>query len=273
MLEENKTAFSISVVSHGHREYIISLLRDLAKLRRPDIEVILTWNLTGEEIDLDRQSFPFPITSVRNDAPKGFAANHNYAFRLSTGVNFVVLNPDISLPEDPFHFLIPILENHPPCICAPLIKTQDGEIEDSARFFPSPLILIKKAAAKILKKKLKLEKVPENRTMLNPDWVAGMFMVIPHSIYKKLGGLSERYYLYYEDVDFCARARQAGIEVYVSKLVSVVHHAQRKSHNDLQFFRWHVESALRFLSSRAYIFLMLKRTLKKIRRLIPNERT
>jgi N-acetylglucosaminyl-diphospho-decaprenol L-rhamnosyltransferase len=272
MLEENKTAFSISIVSHGHQEYIISLLRDLAKLRRPDIEVILTWNLTGEEIDFDRKSFPFPIRSIRNDTPKGFAANHNYAFRLSTGVNFVILNPDISVPEDPFFFLIPILENHPPCICAPLIKTQNGEIEDSARFFPSPFTLIKKAAAKIVKYKLKLEKVPEDQAMLNPDWIAGMFMVIPHSIYKKLGGLSERYYLYYEDVDFCARARQAGIEVYVSKLVSVVHYAQRKSHNDSQFFRWHVESALRFLTSRAYILLMFNRTLKKIRHLISNQR-
>lgn len=271
MLEENKTAFSISIVSHGHGEYIISLLMDLAKLRRPDIEVILTWNLAGEKIDFDRKSFPFPIRSVRNDTPKGFAANHNAAFRLSTGVNFVILNPDISLPKDPFVFLVPILENHSPCICAPLIKTQNGEIEDSARFFPTPLILIKKAAAKIVKHKLKLERVPEDQNMLNPDWIAGMFMVIPHSIYKKLGGLSERYYLYYEDVDFCARARQAGIEVYVSKLASVVHYAQRKSHNDWQFFRWHVESALRFLTSRSYIFLMFKRTLKKIRNLISKE--
>lgn len=273
MLEENKTALSISIVSHGHQKYVLSLLWDLARLRRTDMEVILTWNLIGEEIDFDRQLFPFPIISIRNDYPKGFAANHNYAFGLSTGVNFVVLNPDISLREDPFRVLIPILENCAPCICAPLIKTQDGEIEDSARFFPGPLTLLKKAVARILKLKLELEKIPEDRTMLNPDWFAGMFMVIPRSVYKKLGGLSERYYLYYEDVDFCARARQAGIEVYVSKLVAAVHFAQRKSHTDFRFFRWHIESALKFLLSRAYISLLFKRIFKKISRSIPKEPT
>ena len=267
MLKKNETRFSISIVSHGHRSFVIALLEDLAKLHRTDIEVILTWNQLEEETELNQEAFDFPIISIHNSSPKGFAANHNYAFTHSNGNNFVILNPDIRMPKDPFPFLISILNCYSPCICAPLIENSFHKIEDSARYFPSPFTLFQKAAEKILHKTPNIDNVPENQTMLNPDWIAGMFMVIPNAIYKKLSGLSERYYLYYEDVDFCARARQAGVEIFVSKLVTVVHLAQRKSHSDKEFFQWHIKSAIKFFGSKAYINIMRRRTLNSVKRL------
>jgi GT2 family glycosyltransferase len=264
MSEKNQIQFSISIVSHGHRGFVISLLDDLARLNRQDIEVVLTWNLDSEKIDFPEKHFPFKLTEITNVRPKGFAANHNSAFKCCTGSNFVVLNPDISLPKDPFTHLLKILNKHYPCICAPSIKNSQNEIEDSARFFPSPLSLSKKAIAKIFNYSSRIDQIPSNNEILEPDWIAGMFMVIPCPIYKKLNGLREQYHLYYEDVDFCARARYAGIEIYVSKEATAIHHAQRKSHRNLRFFIWHLESAGKFFVSKAYIALMLMRIHKKV---------
>ena len=253
--------FSISIVSHGHRRFVVSLLHDLAQLGRHDLEIILTWNIFEDGSDFIGEQLPFRLTVINNLEPKGFAANHNQAFQHCEGANFVILNPDISLPADPFSELLNLLEQHAPCICAPIIKASDNKLEDSARFFPSPFSLAKKAAAKIFRVEQAPDAIPDHGAVLNPDWIAGMFMVIPRRIYQNLHGLEESYHLYYEDVDFCARARLSDIGVYVSKNAYAIHHAQRQSHKSLRYFGWHLESAAKFFTSKAY-FIYLIRKLK-----------
>jgi N-acetylglucosaminyl-diphospho-decaprenol L-rhamnosyltransferase len=258
MPSEQQTKFSISVISHGHRILITSLLVDLAKIGRKDIEVILTWNLKQEDNVLDSAAFPFPILSTVNDSPRGFAANHNAAFRHSSGEYFVILNPDIRLPDDPLEKLLLVLDTQRDVLCAPIILNTRNEIEDSARFFPSPLGLVKKAAAKALGIRLRLPDIPLIDGLLHPDWIAGMFLVVPRRIYAALGGLSERYFLYYEDVDFCARARLLGVDIIVTPEASAIHDARRESHRNLRFLSWHFSSALKFFTSRAYLTLRLQ---------------
>lgn len=251
--------FSVSIVSHGHGDYVFSLLQDIARLGRSDLEVILTWNIPEEPASLDAWPVPFPLTVINNGAPKGFAANHNQAFLSAGGANFVILNPDISLPDDPFPSLLRLMEKHGPCICAPLIKAPDQQLEDSARFFPSPFSLVRKAIAKILRLTPAREKIPDDGFALNPDWVAGMFMVIPRQVYKNLNGLRESFHLYYEDVDFCARAKLYGIKVYVSKAAYAIHDAQRQSHKNLHYFSWHLKSAIKFFTSKAYLICAIEK--------------
>ncbi len=242
---------SLSIVSHGHKQHVGSLMADLIRLGRADLEVILTLNVP-EELMFDKDTLPFALTLVKNVVPKGFAANHNAAFSVSTGENFVVLNPDIQLLDDPFPPLLALLEENPHCICAPFIVNQSGAIEDSARYFPTPTFLLKKLLGKLFQMTPQTEEIPASGDVLMPDWVAGMFIVIPRAIYIALEGLNERYHMYYEDVDFCARARLAGYEVLVSKRAKVVHEAQRDSHRKVRYLMWHIGSALRFFCSSAY---------------------
>lgn len=258
MFSDRRPVFSISIVSHGHRALILQLLDDLIRTERKDFELILTWNLKNEAMGIDGTSYPFRVIFISNKIPQGFAHNHNAAFRKSNGKNFVILNPDIRLPEDPFDVLSKVLVSQPDAICAPLIVNIDREPEDSARSFPSPWTLLKKAAAKAFGISIAHEKPLYCGRLLNPDWVAGMFMVIPRHIYKALNGLSEKYFLYYEDVDFCARARLRRFEVFVTEDAFAVHNARRESHRNLRFFTWHATSALKFFTSRAYLALKIR---------------
>lgn len=237
----------------------MALLADLTRIGRKDIEVILTWNLKQEDNTVDFAAYPFPILPAINDSPQGFAANHNAAFRRSSGEHFVILNPDIRLLEDPFAALLSILDARRDVICAPTILNTRNEPEDSARFFPSPLGLVKKALAKAAGIRLKLPAIPMRDGLLRPDWIAGMFLVIPRHVYAALEGLSDKYFLYYEDVDFCARARLQGIEIVVTPKAVAIHDARRESHRNLRFLSWHFSSALKFFTSRAYLMLSLQR--------------
>jgi hypothetical protein len=258
MHSNSNIIFSISIVSHGHRELVLALLDDLARLSRRDIEVILTWNLETENPALNEKEYPFHLTVLRNAKPKGFAENHNSAFPYCHGKNFVLMNPDIRISEDPFTVLLALLHHNPNAICAPIIVNSRLEVEDSARFFPSPGLLVKKGVAKLFGKKLSHKKIPSTPTgALRPEWIAGMFMVIPREIFSKLGGLSEKYHLYYEDVDFCARARMQGIEVLVATDARAIHEARRESHKNPRFFIWHLKSAATFFCSPAYLRMRL----------------
>ena len=250
--------FSISLVSHGHREYISRLLEELAHLQRADFEVILTLNLP-EELPGNLEALPFNVNVLKNSAPQGFAANHNAAFMVSRGENFVILNPDIELLNDPFDVLAALLSENPGSICAPTVVDHAGILEDSARHFPTPVFLLKKLLSKLFKFRVPIDAVEARNDVLMPDWVAGMFMVVPRDIYIRLHGLNERYHMYYEDVDFCARARLAGYQILVSKRAKVIHEAQRDSHRKIGYLLWHLKSAFKFFTSTAYVRIQLRR--------------
>jgi len=86
-------------------------------------------------------------------------------------------------------------------------------------------------------------------------------MMFPRSVFSLLQGFDERYFLYYEDVDICARLNLAGFPVAVLPECTVVHHAQRSSHRSLRYLRWHISSMMRFFMSPVY------RELKRLGRL------
>ncbi|OBV37629.1 glycosyltransferase [Janthinobacterium psychrotolerans] len=250
--------FSLSIVSHGHQAYIVPLLHQLAALEVHNFEVILTLNII-EELAIDLEALPFKVYLIVNPSPQGFAANHNAAFMLSNGDHFVVLNPDIRLIDNPFPALLAMVEQSSSAICAPLIVTATGTIEDSARNFPSPYHLVRRIVGRLLNLPRPREKVPQVGSLLAPDWAAGMFLLVPRAIYTALHGFSERYFLYFEDVDFCARARLAGFEVLVNTEIRVIHEAQRDSHRQLRYMLWHLGSAMKFFASTVYIKILMRR--------------
>jgi N-acetylglucosaminyl-diphospho-decaprenol L-rhamnosyltransferase len=94
--------------------------------------------------------------------------------------------------------------------------------------------------------------VPQQGDLLMPDWVAGMFLMVPRPTYALLDGFNDGFFLYFEDVDFGARARLAGCHILVNRAVAVIHRAQRDSHRRPRFMWWHVQSAFRFFRSATY---------------------
>lgn len=250
---------SLSIISHGHHVHVAKLLQQLAELDRSDFEVILTLNLP-EPVAL--ASLPYPVKLIQNATPKGFGANHNAAFLESTGDYFVILNPDIELLEDPFDPLLELAKRDGLNICAPVIVGADGEVEDSARNFPTPYSLFKRLFYRLLGRPIPPDTLRQDRDTVQPDWVAGMFVMVARATYELLGGFNDAYFLYFEDVEFGARARLAGCHILVCKRARVIHQAQRDSHRRLRFMWWHVQSAAKFFVSPAYLRVLIRRVAK-----------
>jgi GT2 family glycosyltransferase len=177
----------------------------------------------------------------------GFGANHNQAFKSSHGDYFCILNPDIRLLDCPFPVLIESLKKAGVGVVAPLVLSPVGSIDDSARHFPS----FKKIFLKLFTRRWTSD-YALNNDPINVDWVAGMFMLFTKKTFEHLNGFNERYFLYYEDVDICARLNLAGLKVMVNPAARVVHYAQHSSHRSLKYLRWHISSLYRFLTSHEY---------------------
>ncbi|MGD8709906.1 MAG: glycosyltransferase, partial [Ectothiorhodospiraceae bacterium] len=233
----------VSVVSHGQGRLVAALLDDIRRYWDHDgLHVVVTQNLP-EAAPAGIENMPIPVRVVRNSRPKGFAANHNAAFRVFDSDVFCVVNPDIRCPEDPLPALRRVLTRPEVALAAPQVVSPDGSLEDSARRRITPWRIVKRVCG--------LERGPDytiQDRLVFPDWVGGMFMVLRSGVFERLGGFDERFRLYCEDADLCMRLWQSGCRVVVTPGTRVVHDARRGSHRNLQLLRWHVASLLRLFA-------------------------
>jgi N-acetylglucosaminyl-diphospho-decaprenol L-rhamnosyltransferase len=235
---------SISIVSHTQIALVKPLLLDLNRYcETSSVEVILTLNIP-ESLPFNLDDFSYPIVLLVNSVPKGFGANHNTAFAHARGRYFCVLNPDIRISSNPFDELLANFTDHSIGVAAPLVMDGEGQVEDSARNFPTPLTILCKALGYCNGNDYVIGEEP-----FYPDWVGGMCMLFSRASFQRLGGFDERFFLYYEDVDICARSWLLGLKVMVNPQSKITHYAQRTSRYRLKYLGWHLKSMIRFFFS------------------------
>lgn len=235
---------SISIVSHGQGNLVRNVLADLSNQVDPaQVDVILTKNIP-ESLPFTVEDFAFSVKIVENATPKGFGANHNVAFRQASGKWFCVMNPDLRITADPFPQILSCMTDLGVGVVGPQVLAPDGTVEDSVRRFPTPLNLI----AKLLGLSDGRYAPPTDEKPFPVDWIAGMFMLFRAEDFGCIGGFDEDFFLYYEDVDICARLWEVGRQVLTCPGVRVIHEARRTSRRNLQYMRWHAASLLRYFS-------------------------
>jgi GT2 family glycosyltransferase len=132
-------------------------------------------------------------------------------------------------------------------VVAPLVLNGDGGVEDSARRFPNPIAILSKVIGFKFQNPYVL-----NGSKMYPDWVAGMFMLFRADTFREINGFDDKYFLYYEDVDICARLTNENKHVVLCSNSKVIHLAQRASHRNLKYLSWHIASMVRFFLSMSY---------------------
>jgi N-acetylglucosaminyl-diphospho-decaprenol L-rhamnosyltransferase len=223
----------VSIVSHGHGDMVLRLVNKV--LTFPEVDrLILTLN-TPERTPKFEDSRVFLI---ENHKPMGFGANHNQAFNKFKSTKFCILNPDITFHENPFPSLLEVLEDKNVGVVAPRVIQENFSPEDSMRFFLTPLGVLKR----IFGLNLAAYSITHQDSDIEPDWVAGMFMLFNSETYNLMKGFDERYFMYCEDADICTRIWKIGSKVIGKPSVSVVHDARRGSRHKLNHLYWHISS-------------------------------
>jgi GT2 family glycosyltransferase len=254
---------TLSVVSHGHGTLLKQLLDDLdACDSLAGTRVLITLNLPGEALEPRAYRRIVPVV-IRNKSPAGFGANHNAAFRHCGTPWFAVLNPDLRVETDVFPGLVQAAESDGRVAAAsPSVVNPRGDIEDHVR---ANLTL-----TSLLRRRRGIrEQIDTRAHSALPGrfyWLAGMFVVFRASAYRAIGGFDERYFLYCEDYDICARLCLAGHALAVDPRLQVVHDARRDSHRSLRHLKRHVVSLLKVWCSSAFWRVTLR---AKVRPAVP----
>jgi len=235
---------TLSIVSHGQGDIIRNLLEDCRSFKGASFEILLTLNIP-EDRSFYADFTDLPIRLIKNEKPKGFGANHNAAFNKSDCDVFMVINPDIRAPNLDLSQLTYLAMLPSVGACAPSVCNIVGDIEDSARKFPT----MRRLMTRVLFSRREADYDLSCNSIVSVDWVAGMFVAYNRNFFQQVGGFDDRrFYMYLEDADICLRLKNIGGQVIVNPCVHVIHMAQRASRRNLKHMRWHVISMLRFLS-------------------------
>lgn len=208
------------------------------------VEIIVVDNHSPPHRSIPRLRRTDGISLRRWRQNRGFARAVNEAVRLSRGDWLLLLNPDMTIPND---FIDGVLRtadrisaSEPRTgIVGFQVRNSDRSLQPSAGSFPTLLRTLLGLALPRAQRKCRL--MP-SRKRCHVDWVSGCCLLLRRKCFDELGGLDRRFFLYYEDVDLCRRARDHGWSVcYDPSLWAIHHHPvhQRKMSSALRLIIRH----------------------------------
>jgi GT2 family glycosyltransferase len=219
---------SIIIVSYNARA---DLARCLASLQaappRAGHEIIVVDNASTDGSAELAQSIG-GVRVLRNPTNAGFAAANNVGIRASTGANLLLLNSDTIVPPAAIDGLLKALHRHPKvAVAGPRLVDDQARAELSFGPMITPLNewrqgrIVRGLAAGDPTAVAAVEAA--TRREQRPDWVSGACLLVRRVDAEAVGLLDERFFMYTEDVDFCASIRARGREILFTPEVEVTH--------------------------------------------------
>ncbi|SOE96042.1 hypothetical protein SAMN05414139_08965 [Burkholderia sp. D7] len=203
-----------------------------------------------------RANLPDGVRLVRASMNRGFGAGVNLGAVAGMRERILVLNPDTYFVDNSIEKALAALDAAPDVAMVGLDLTYpDGVRQYSGRRFYSLLDIIGRRTP--LGKLRSLERRVKRHMMIeawipgvpfDADWVMGTGFIVKRNVYEELGGMDERYFLYMEDVDLCARVWNSGYRIACVPGARLMHDHQRQSAGGplSRAGRYHLQSLLRF---------------------------
>ncbi|HEY2785315.1 MAG TPA: glycosyltransferase family 2 protein [Fimbriiglobus sp.] len=166
------------------------------------------------------------VSVTRPDHNTGFAKAVNRGAKQTRGQWVLLINPDVTVPDG---FLDDVLAAadlavafDPACgVVGFQLRNRDGSPQASAGPFPTLSNTLAGLVLPRARRKCRHQSLAGRHPV---PWVTGGCALVRRDCFDRLGGLDETFFLYYEDVDFCHRARAAGWTVWYEPTVVVTHH-------------------------------------------------
>jgi len=223
----------IIIIYYNSKNYIFSCLDSLVKsdinnsLINKKIVVVDNASIDGSIQKLE-QRYPY-IKIIKNKKNIGFAAGNNLAIKYALKNNadyIILLNPDTIIGKD---FILPLIKtvdaNQKIGIVAPVLK---GEYKGKVKY------ALGQKFNSILGRTEHCQVKFRPLTASEQAMVSGCSMLIKAEVFKQIGFFDERFFLYFEDSDFCLRARNNNFKIYITP-ESTVYHNKDTSFNSMTF--------------------------------------
>ena len=224
---------AISIINYRTGDLTIGCVQSvLAALDGVDGHVVVIDNASGDGSAaqiadwLAGQPAGTPVTLVRSETNSGFSGGHNQGIQAVDAELYLLLNSDAVVRPDILHALLAAAKAHPEAgLIAPRIETEEGAPQVSCFRYHSPASeFIRGAGSGPVTKMLAgrvvaLDPVPDPAQI---EWASFACILLRRAMIDQVGLMDEGYFLYFEDAEYCLRARRAGWQIaYAPEAVAV----------------------------------------------------
>jgi N-acetylglucosaminyl-diphospho-decaprenol L-rhamnosyltransferase len=220
---------SIVIVAHNAAADLDRCLASLAAsppLLPHDVTVVDNASTDGV-VEMVRSRWP-RVQVLAQAENRGFAAGNNVGIRATKGELLLLLNSDTLVPAGGIDQLVARLQAHPDAAAAgPRLVDGEGRAELSYGDMLTPAVELRRKvtgrlyAAGVPIVSSAIERATTEEKFV--DWVSGACLLVFRGDAEAAGLLDERYFLYTEDVDFCAAIRARGRKVLFAPSAVVTH--------------------------------------------------
>ncbi|MEK7203303.1 MAG: glycosyltransferase family 2 protein [Patescibacteria group bacterium] len=211
---------SIIIVSWNVKEKLRQNLAELYKsIGDFSFEVFVVDNNSADNtVEMVKKEYP-QVKLIINQENFGFSRANNQAIKIAQGRYILLLNPDMRMFDNTLLNMISWLNQHEKVwVAGCKLVDENANIIKHIRCFPTlidQLAIILKIPhffPAILNKYLRNDFDYAKSSIVNS--IRGGFFMIRRQTVEKIGLLDERYFLWFEEVDYCMRVKQAGGEVW-----------------------------------------------------------
>lgn len=250
------TTLSIIIVNWNSRDYLRRCLTSLSEYSpQVDAEVIVVDDASHDGCE-EMLAGEFPaVVFIQAETNLGFAKANNLGVRRASGRFLFFLNPDTEFLENSIDPLLQRLVTLPDAGAVGCrLLNSDRSLQASVHSFPTPLN--RALDSEFLRRLFPRSHLfgaaalqSDSGRASKVDAVGGAAILMTRALFEKIGGFSEIYFMYAEDLDLCFQIHKAGLSVYYVSDTCIIHHGGRSSQKTASNFSSVLmpESTFRFL--------------------------
>lgn len=216
---------SIITVNYNSLEVTKELLESVFENSYQNTEIVVVDNASRNNPSSEiARDFP-SVKALRSEENLGFAGGNNLAIPHCHGEYFLFINNDAELNDGVIESLIDLFESDPSIgIASPKLcyyNTIPELVPDVIQYAGTTEVHPFTGRNSTIG-----ERKTDNGEFDQPIETAychGAAMMIPRKVLEEVGPMSEDYFLYYEELDWCERIKKAGYKVFVDNRVKVYH--------------------------------------------------
>ncbi|MHB1456707.1 MAG: glycosyltransferase family 2 protein [Armatimonadota bacterium] len=231
MDDKSQITLSIVIVSWNTKDLLEKCLQSIQNTVPPISHEVVVVDNDSHDGSPDMVETGFPdMKLIRAGGNLGFSAGNNIALRQVTGLYILLLNPDAELMPNAASKMIEFADTHrEAAFIGPKLLNSDTTLQKNGRMFPT-----------LLREVLGLTRLYRliwgyyDRKMgwgredfdvtAEVDEISGACILSRKSAVDQVGLLDERFFMYYEETDWCFRMKKAGWKIFYLPKAEVIHH-------------------------------------------------
>ncbi len=253
---------AIVILTRNAKNLILSCLKNLVSKSSVNFKIIVVDNGSKDKtVDEVAKNFP-EVIIIENKNNYGFAKGINYGIKLAVAQGYdwiLILNDDTVVKIDDIYKLIEEANEKNYLVSGPLILSPDNKVWSAGgiinkEHFSGGLIGYGRDKWGGREKGV--------------DFISGTAMLVKSQVFQKIGYFDEDYFLYYDDVDYCYRAKNKGIASYIIPKVKITHlETITIGKNSPSHYYHAAKSHLIFVFKRAPLFIKLREFIYTFKRI------